>query len=150
MRAEQVLTADDFLQGERSPTLGPTYFMARRVAERAMAAFDPEMMKPLIEKAARDFENELWSTVQSSLWGDTEMNLQGEMWRAVDQIVLALLSGEPWAINKYALGSKYDCEKVRITVATHIPKELQDMRVGEMEERIACLEEDLKWARGSR
>jgi len=140
-------TDADLKQGAESLALGPAYFAARRVCQAHLEAFEAEHMRPLIDAAAKEFTDKLWDSVRDHLWSDTEYNLQGRMWRMTDQSVLALLSGEEWAIKKYALGERYDCAKVRAAVAKHIPKELQDARVADLEEQVARLEKDLRYYR---
>ena len=140
-------TPSDLESGEEYLTLGPAYFAARRVCEAHLEAFQAEHMKPLIEQAAKDFTDKLWDSVRDHLWSDTEMNLQGQMWRMVDEAVRHTLAGEGWAMRKYALGERYDCEAVRKAVAAHIPEELQSARIADLEKQVALLEESLKWAR---
>ena len=130
-----------------SEVLGPAYFKARDIAERAMKSFDNKHFKPLIDKFASEFRDELWRMVEYSLLDDTEMNLQSEMWRTIDGTVLALLTGEKWAMNRYCLGTRYEQEKVREAIAKHIPAELQDKRIGELQERVAELEKSLAFER---
>ena len=85
--------------------------------------------------------------LQSSLLYDTEMNLQGEMWRMVDNCVQALLTGDSWALKRYALTDRHDGEKIREAVARHIPTELQDTRVADLEKEVMRLRNDLKFYR---
>ena len=144
---EADFTEADLKQGAQHLTLGPAYFAARRVCQAHLEAFEAEHMRPLIQKFTKELADEVWTTVQDSLWSDTEYNLQGQMWRMVDQCVLPLLSGEGWAVGKYALGERYDCEKVRATVAKHVPAELQDARVADLEAEVKKLREQLEWAR---
>jgi hypothetical protein len=129
-------------EARQYPNLGPAYFAAQAIAERFMTSFQEEQFKPLIDKFAAEFNDRLWSDLQSSLLGDTQSNLRSDMWRMVDQCVTAVLSGERWVMEKYALGSRYDCDKVRETVAKHIPAELQDKRVTDLEEEVKRLRED--------
>ena len=127
------MTAKDIAEAEKYSSLGPAYFAARRICERAMVAFEAEHMKPLVEEFAKQVQDVLWDSVRDSLWSDVEMNLQGQMWDLVDNTVKALLTGERWALERYALGSRYDCAAIRAAVASHIPKELQDPRIADLE-----------------
>ncbi len=140
-------TASDLAQGAENLTLGPSYFAARRVMEQSLEGFDTEHVKPVLKKASDELYEMLLEGVQDYLWSNAEWNLQGKMWRMVDQCVLSLLSGEEWAMKKYALGPRYDCEKVRATVAKHVPAELQDARIADLEHELERLREQLKWAR---
>lgn len=144
----EAFTPEDFAQSaEHGGLLGPAYFAARRVCERALADFQAEHAKPLVDDIVQNIADRLWDSVQSSLWGDVELNLQSQMWGMVDETVKALLSGQRWALERYALGSRYDHQAVRAAIAKHIPTELQDARIAELEAKIASLEESMKWAR---
>lgn len=130
-------------KGAEAPVLGPVYFSARDFAERLMANFDEAAFKPLLEKAAKDFQQKLWDDVQDHLRLDSECNVQGFIWHEVDNIVKYLLSGERWAMERYALGPRYDCEKVRAAVAQHLGPELLAARVKDLEAEVKRLEESL-------
>lgn len=82
------------------------------------------------------------------LWSDAEMNLQGKSWRMVDEIVRGILSGEKWLIERYALGDRYDCDKIREAVARHIPREIMQARIADLEAENERLRKDLGFARG--
>ncbi len=125
--------------------LGPTYFAAQAIANRYMAQFEAEHFKPLADTFAEQFRDKLWGDLYAWLLADTESNLQSAMWRMVDDCVKAILSGEGWAMKRYALGEKYECDKVRETVAKHIPAELQDKRVADLEKENKRLQEELNW-----
>lgn len=140
-------TEKDLAEGAESLTLGPAYFAARRVCRAHLEAFEAEHMRPLIDAAAKQFTDTLWDSVRDYLWSDTESNLQGRMWRMTDQCVQALLSGEGWAINKYALGERYECDKVRAAVAKHVPEELQNARIADLEAEVERLNRDLRYYR---
>lgn len=128
-------------------TLGPAYFAARRAVEQAMQPFTNEMLGPILKEATDAFYKKLQDTVESFLWLDAEMNLQGKMWRMVDETVKALLSGEEWAVKRYCLGPRYDHDKVRAATAKHIPQELQDARIADLQAENAQLAKDLEWHR---
>lgn len=144
-------TDDDLRQGQEHPALGPAYFAAQRVMAGAMAAFQAEHVeehvKPVIKRAADDLYEQLMRATKDYLWSNAEMNLQGEMWRMVDQIVKALLSGEGWALKKYALGERYDCEAVRATIARLVPEELQAARIADLEQEVKRLADQVAWLR---
>ena len=140
---DPVFTPDDFDQAEECNALGPAYFAARRVCERAMAAFEAEHMKPLIDELCSKINDRIWESVQASLWSDVEMNLQGQMWTMVDETVSALLGGRPWALQRHLLQER--CNDVRAAVAAHIPAELQDARVKDLEREVEQLRERINW-----
>lgn len=145
--SEDVFTDADMAEAADYDALGPAYFAARRVCEGAMAAFDSEHMKPIVKKASDEFYEQLLASVQDYLWSNVEMNFQTKMYSMVDQTVRALLGGEEWALKRYALGSRYDCAKVREAVAKHVPKELQDARIVDLEDELKRLRSDLEWHR---
>ena len=133
-------------EASKYPTLGPAYFEARAIVEKQMAKFEPEHFKTLIESFAKQFAEKLWDDVRNHLLSDTELNLQGEMYRMVDNCIEALLTGERWAIERYALRD-YGQEKVRAAVAKHIPEELQDRRIADLEAEVERLKKDLQFYR---
>lgn len=125
MKDDTIFTEDDISQGEQYGTLGPGYFASRRICEKAMAEYEAHHLKPLVEKIGKEIVDDLWRTIEDCLWSDTELNLQGHMWRQVDEIVIAILSNEyPWIAKRYALGERYDCDKVRRSLAMSIRDEL--------------------------
>lgn len=129
-------------KGEEYPVLGPHYFAARKAAEEFMSGFVIEQFDPLIKKASDAFYESMLENIQASLLSDVESNIQSVIWHQIDESVRALLSGEKWAIDRYALGERYDCEKIRAAVASHIPAELQDARLKDLEAENKRLRED--------
>lgn len=128
-------------EGEEHPILGPAYFDARKVADRCMGHFKAEHFKPLVDDVTSKITEAVWTAVQDSMLLDVEMNLQGEMYRMVDNCVSALLGGSRWALEKYALGSRYDCDQIRAAVAKHISPEIQAARVADLEAEVKLLKE---------
>lgn len=120
-------------KGAEHPVLGPHYFAARQVAEEFMAEFEPKQFEPMVRKAADAFMEQAQDALENWLLSNVESNLQGTIWRQIDDSVKALLGGERWALDRYALGERYDCEKIRAAVAKHIPVELQEKRVADLE-----------------
>lgn len=142
--------ADDIEKGTEHLTLGPAYFAARKTAERFMADFASEHFKPLVEEFTKEFRNRLWTNIDDWLLSDTENNLQSMMWRHTDNMVKHVLAGDDWAMKKFALGERYDCECVRKAVAEHIPKELQDARIADLEAEVEELKKAVEyWSRRS-
>lgn len=131
-------------QAEQYPVLGPQYFVARKVAADLMAKFEAEHFKPLIAKFTDEFRAALWPAVEDHLLSDTEDNVQGTIWRRIDETVEALLSGEKWAMQRYALGGRYDASAVRAAIAAHIPVELQQARVLDLEAELAEVKASLE------
>ena len=151
--AEEDFMTDAELQ-EKHPVLGPDYFRARALAEGVVARIEVEHMEAL-RKIAKELTDEIqdriWSSVVGHLLSDTEYNLQGEIRRRIENAVSALLSGEKWALNRYVLDGRYtgsiSAEKLRETVAKHIPEELQSTRIAELEKEVQRLRTDLEWYR---
>lgn len=129
------------------PGLGPHYFAARSTAEKFMADFQAEHFEPLIKRAAEELYDKMLTSLHDHLLSDTESNLHSFMWRQIDESVKALLSGERWALEQYALGARYDHEKIRAAVAVHIPTELQDKRIADLEAKVAEQNETIKFLR---
>lgn len=142
---DSIFTEDDMAKASEYPVLGPAYFASRRIVEELMAKFEAEDFKPLIESFEKKFSEKLWNAVADSLLVDTESNLQGEMHRMVDDCVMALLGGEGWALERWALTDRYDGVKIRAAVAAHIPQELQDKRVADLEKEIKFLKEQRRF-----
>lgn len=134
-------------KAEEHPTLWPAYFSARDFTDRLLEKADESEFEPIVKKFVDDAYSKLLDVVQAHIVLDLSLNVHGEILRTVDDIVKALLSGEQWAVKKYVLGERYDCEKIRAEVARHIPAELQDKRVADLEEEVKRLREQLKWAR---
>lgn len=133
-------------KGAEHPVLGPHYFAARDVVDKFMAQFEPEPFEPIIKKAADELYMSLHERLEQFLLSDVEQNLHGTIWRQIDASVEALMSGERWALERYALTKKYgDGEKIREAVAKHIPAELQEGRVADLEKEVARLKDSLKY-----
>ena len=144
---EQMFDQAEIEKGTEHPVLGPNYFRSRDVVEKFMVGMDADQFAPILKKAADDFYSQLLDSTQNYLLSNAEHNLQVELWRGADNIVQALLSGEKWAVDKYVLGERYDCEKVRAEVAKHIPKELQDARIADLESQVEKLRKDVAFYR---
>lgn len=120
--------------------LGPRYDEATEVTKRFMEKFEAEHFEPMLKKFVDTFQDRLWTEVTCFLINDTASNLQSEIYNGIESSVKALLSGERWALERYALADRYDVKAVRETVAKHIAPELQDRRLAELETE----NEDLK------
>lgn len=130
---DQAGFAQEFLdEGAKTPILGPAYFDAGAVAARMIEKLGAELFEPLLKDFSKQFYSKLLDDTQVFLLNDVEVNIQGEIWRAVDATVRALLSGEKWAVERYALGDRYEAATIREAIAKHIPAELQDKRVADL------------------
>jgi uncharacterized protein (UPF0297 family) len=143
----EAITDADIQDSAEYPTLGPAYYSARRFAEEFVSGAEGEQFKPVVEKIVNDLHDELWTRVSENMVYSVESAVQAHIWQTVDSIVGYLLSGEKWAMEKYALGTRYECDKIRAAIAAHIPKELQDARIADMEDELKRLRSDLEWAR---
>lgn len=126
MKIDPIITEQDWAFAKKNPVLGPHYQTAHRISDAAMATFEVETIKPLVDKAVSDFSGKLWDLVRDSLIDDTQQNIQGQCWRMVDEIVTALLSGNEWAVERYALQDRYDIQKTRTVLAESIKEHLQN------------------------
>jgi hypothetical protein len=135
-------TEEELESAKDYDVLGPEYFRARNIAETVMKKFKNEHFKPIIDDFTKEFTDKLWTSVQDSLVSDTEMNIQNEIWRTVEAIVRAILGGNQYILQKYVLGSKYNCGKIRETIAKLTPEELQSKRITELEEELLELKQE--------
>lgn len=126
--------------------LGPNYFAAQTIAERFIKNFAIEHFEPLVKQFTEKFGDELWADITSWLLSDTESNLAIEIRSRVDRSVDALLKGQPAYLKQYVLG-QYNDEEIRKAIAQHIPKELQDQRVVDLEKQVTSLKNDLEYYR---
>lgn len=147
-KAPRVMPEEWIAEGETYPTLGPNYFAGRRIAEAFTERFEADCFKPLLDDFVRQFQEKLGEVVTDYMIENTESGIQQAIWYQIDRSVEALLSGEQWALGKYALGSRYDCDKIRAAVAKHIPTELQDKRIADLEAQLAEANKSLEYARG--
>jgi hypothetical protein len=140
---EPVFTEDD----HQSSVLGPHYFAARRIVEASCAVLKSEHAKEIADAVAKQVYDRIQEVVEAFLWVDAEINLQGKMWAMVDEIVKGILGGDQAAIKRFALGERYRCEAVREAIASHIPKEIMDARITDLEVENKRLQEALQWER---
>jgi hypothetical protein len=149
LTTDPVFTAEDLAFGEQYPVLGPHYEAGRKVADAFMEKFQAEHFKPLIDKFTDEFRDRLWSDLETFLLSDVTTNLHGSMDRMVEGTVKAILTGEAWALNFYALAKNHDAAKVREAVMAHCRDQITDLRVASLEVEIERLKKDLEWARRS-
>ena len=141
-----IITDDDVSKGASS-TLGAHYFSSRRIVRDAMSALEDKSFDDAVSEITKKLYEKLYDAVECSMWGDVECNLQSKMWTMVDEIVRGILSGDRWVLDRYVLGSRYDCEKIRAAVSQHLGDELRDHYVTDLEKKIETLESDVKWFR---
>ncbi|MGY3359788.1 acylphosphatase [Bradyrhizobium sp. GM0.4] len=131
-------------QAQGYDVLGPNYFAAREVAEKFMEKFEAEHFKPVIKKVADELYSQMQECLENYLLSDVESNIQGTIWRQIDDSVEAILSGKEWALKKYLLGERYDHGQIREAVAKVVPKQLQDARVKDLEAEVERLKEQVR------
>lgn len=152
MSEQPIFTDDDIEFGENHPILGPEYSAARSFMDRFAESFRDEHLQPMadeITKAVTDkIREKVWDDFRDFLVADTEQNAAGAIRSMVNDTVKALLSGEPWAMQRYPLSARYDAEKVRAAIAAHIPGELAKARIADLEKQLADLRQTIEWARG--
>lgn len=137
------ITPEDIKNMEGYPSLGPAYRVAGRVAERAIAKMTPDMFKPVIDGAVAGIRDKLWDSVLEHLMVDVEVNISSSIRHLVDQSVSGLLSGAAWA-NKQYVFAEYNAADIRAAICSHVPAELQDARVLDLEKEVATLKARLK------
>lgn len=146
-----IFTEDDMTQAEGYPTLGPQYFAARRVVEAAMAAFTEDHAKDIAKGVHKVLMDEVYvkfqEVLEDGILQDAEMNLQDTIRHMVERTVLALLSGEEWALEMYPLAKAYDREKIIKAIAAHVPGEVMQSRIATLEKECTDLRQSLDFHR---
>lgn len=129
--------------------LGVNYFAARDIATRVMDRFAADMFKPLVEKFAKEFQDELWGAITGWLIEDTQSNLQTEINTRIERTIEALLTGNRHYINQFVLPAySSQGEAIRAAVAKAIPADLQLRRIKDLEEQVESLTRSLEFKLG--
>lgn len=118
-----------------------------RIVEASCAALKSEHAKEIADVVAKQVYDRIQEVVEASLWSDAEMNLQGKMWSMVDEMIKGILGGDLAAMKRYTLGHRYDCEAVRKAIATHIPQEIMNARIADLEAENKSLQDALRLER---
>ena len=143
------IESEDVKAAEQWETLGPGYYAARRVAETVMRGSDTEPFAAMAEKCRDEIYRAVYDTIETHMLADLEINIQGHISRMVDDTVQALLTGQPWAMERYPYHAYSRGEEVRAAVAKHGGETLLMKRIADLEKEIERLRESLKYARGS-
>lgn len=138
---EPLITDEDVAEMATFPTLGPGWSASRRIADRMMADWQADAIKPLIDEAVKQIGYRLWEDVQDSLQNDVESNVAGYIRSMVDETVQALLTGKPWALQRYVLAGNHNGDEVRAAIVKHIPAELQVDLIKDLEAENKTLRE---------
>ena len=139
---EKNLQTDEQLCAESCGSLEPEHTRAHAFSEKLLQDFEAEHFKPIIKKLTDAVGEALWDMVRDSLIDDTSRNVAGHIQDRIESSIEALLGGKEWAIKKYVLEG-YDRDKIREAVAKAIPKELQDLRIVDLEKEVARLKDSL-------
>lgn len=137
-------TDDDIAVG---PVLGPEYRASLRWSEAVTATLDPEQIKPIIDKAADDLRDAIWTATVDHLLSDTEHNAAGAVRYMVEQTIQALLTGREWAMQRYPYADYAKGEEIRAAVAKHGGAKLLMRRIADLEAELAKKEETIQWMR---
>ena len=113
------LTAEDVAAAADYSTLGPAYFSAQRFIENAVRGEEGELFSALVKKTADDFYEQALEKFQDHLVYDAAINVGGHIRKMVDDTVQALLTGEPWAMERYPLTAFYDGLAIRAALLRH-------------------------------
>lgn len=142
---------EDISQAEHYSTLGPVYFAARRMAEGLFKNADEQPFKDVAAKASELVRDAVYEYVETHLLGDLECNVQGHVYRLVDETVSAILHGEDWAIARYSMAGGYNGDKIRRALAQYAGDNPLKLRIDELEAETKRLREALdserRWAR---
>lgn len=146
--ADNIAKGDEAM-AEESPTLGPNYYHAAAISQKVMANFAEEHLQPLGKLVGDFLADKVWDMLRDSIISDTEYNIAGEIYRRIDNAVLALLSAKPWALRQYVfedVGKTYgEGLEIRKQIAALIPDEIQDARIQDLEAQVAALRKDNEW-----
>lgn len=142
--SKEIFTDEDLQKSERSPTLGPAYFAARRMAEALMEGTEPAPFTAVVKRCVDDIQTAVYQYAEDWLRSDMEDNLRLHMSQMVERTVTALLTGEEWALRQYPLSQYHDGEKIRAAVAKHGGDPLLMARIADLEKEVARLNEALK------
>ena len=113
------LTADDIAKSQGYSALGPGYFAAQRFVENALRGEEGGLFADLVKKAADDLYGQALEKFQAHLVFDASANVAGHIERQVNDTVQALLTGEPWALERYPLTALYDGLAIRAALLRH-------------------------------
>jgi hypothetical protein len=128
-------------------SLGPHYQPAQKFAEQLFSSSEGEDFRKVIDEAAKRFTDKVEESFFDWVISDAESNVQSHIWRTVDDMVKALLSGERWAMERYVLDGRYDTARVREAVAAVCGDEVQKLRIQDLEAEVKKLKEDVQWLR---
>lgn len=136
-----------FTDGDLNSPLSPVYHASFRLAESITEKFNIEHLKPIVDKAADEFRDKLWTDITDHLLSDTEYNIANSVIYMVEQTVTALLTGNEWAMNNYPYANYTKGEEIRKAVAAHGSERLLMDRIKDLEEKLERAQETIDWLR---
>jgi hypothetical protein len=148
MMEKPLITEEDITEMANFPTLGPGWAASRRVAEKILGDWSEDGFKKIIDKTVYEIGARLWDDVRNSLQDDMESNIAGYIRAMVDETVNALLTGQTWAMERYPLSQLYQGDVIRAAIASHIPVELLDARIADLEEKNKTMADAIEVYRG--
>jgi hypothetical protein len=131
------------------PVLGPEYRASLRWAGALTQKLDPEVIKPIIDKACDELRDAIWTATTDWLVDDSENNSAGAVRYMVEQTVQALLTGKEWAMSRYPYADYSKGEEIRAAVAKHGGEKLLMARIADLEATVAKRDETIRFMRGS-
>jgi hypothetical protein len=143
------ITEADVQEGRES-TLGPAYFASRRVVEAALADLPDNVFEPIVKMFVDAAYERLQEAVEKSIWFDAEMNLQAKLYGGIDEVIASIIAGKDWAITRYGIDeARYGKgPAMREAIAKHLPQEMLDGRIADLEAEVKRLKEQLEWRCG--
>jgi hypothetical protein len=145
-----ILTEEDVAKAKDFASLGAPYFAAQRIVGAALDGLPDNVLQPIVKKFTDAAYEAIQEAVEASIWSDAEHNLQGKFWSGIDEVIDALITGQPWALERYGLcAERYTsrAEDIRKAIAAHIPREIMDARIADLEAEVAKLKETIQWLR---
>lgn len=137
---------EDVKAAEKYETLGPAYYAARRVAEIVMRGSDTLPFEDVAEECRDLIYRKVYDTIETHMLCDLEINIQGHITRMVDDTMQALLTGQPWAMERYPYHAYNRGEEVRAAVAKHGGEPLLMKRIADLEKEVERLRDSLRRA----
>ena len=133
------------VEENKSGVLGPAYFASRRIVEAALVDLPHDALKPIVKRFVDDAYDRLQEAVEKAIWFDAEMNLQGKMYSGIDEVIMAIIEGKDWAIKRYGIDEARWTQgpAMREAIAKHLPNEMQQGRIADLEAEVARLREHL-------
>ncbi len=137
-------TDEDLRKAQEYPVLGPTYFAAQRSVEALFEGAEAAHFKAHVNKTVDVIREALLNYVESWIVSDLQLNIATYIRQMLENTVHALLTGEPWALERYPLAKTQDGEKVRAAIAQYVGDAVIKRRVEELEADNARLRESLR------